>query len=61
MTVSSRVFGENVHRSRAWVAKVVRDMERMGYKVTRDGKTTLFDDQDAMECVGRRGKEERKA
>lgn len=54
MTVSSRVFGENVHRSRAWVAKVVRDMRSQGYKVVKDGKTVLFDDGDALECIARR-------
>lgn len=54
MTVSSRAFGENVHRSRAWVAKVVRDMRGMGYKVVKDGKTVLFDDGDALECIARR-------
>ena len=56
MTVSSRVFGENVHRSRAWVAKVVRDMRSMGYRVVQDGKTVLFDDEDALECIDRRSK-----
>lgn len=54
MTVSSRVFGENTHRSRAWVAKVVRDMRGMGYRVIKDGKTVLFDDGDALECIARR-------
>lgn len=54
MTVSSRVFGENTHRSRAWVAKVVRDMRSQGYKVVKDGKTVLFDDEDALECIARR-------
>lgn len=61
MIVSSIVFGKHIARSRTYVCKVVKDMERMGYKVTRDGKTTLFDDKDAMECIGRRGKEEQKA
>lgn len=54
MTVSSRVFGENTHRSRAWVAKVVKDMRGMGYRVIKDGKTVLFDDADALECIARR-------
>jgi hypothetical protein len=54
MTVSSRIFGENTHRSRAWVAKVVRDMRGMGYRVVKDGKTILFDDADALECIARR-------
>lgn len=58
MIVSSTVFGKHTGRSRAYVWMVVQDMKRMGYKVIRDGKTTLFDDKDAFECIGRR-KEER--
>ena len=56
MTVSSRVFGENTHRGRSWVAQVVKDMRSMGYRVVQDGKTVLFDDEDALECIERRAR-----
>lgn len=57
MIVSSAVFGKHVGRSRPCLCKLVQDMKVMGYNVSRDGKTTLFDDKDALECVERRSKE----
>lgn len=54
MIVSTRVFGQHVGRSRTWVCQLVRDMEAMGYKVARDGRTVLIDDKDAQECISRR-------
>lgn len=54
MIVSSIVFGKHIGRSRPWVCELVHDMKAMGYHVTRDGKTTLFDDKDAAECMRRR-------
>ena len=60
MIVSSKVFGKHTGRSRAYVCMVVQDMRRMGYKVVRDGKTTLFDDKDAFECISRRKEEKAK-
>ena len=56
MIVSSIVFGKHIGRSRGWVCKLVRDMKAQGYHVSRDGKTTLFDDRDALECLDRRSK-----
>lgn len=60
MIVSSIVFGKHIDRSRTYVCKVVKDMERMGYRVTKDGRTTLFDDKDAFECISRRKEEKAK-
>ena len=60
MIVSTKVFGSHIQRSRTYVCQVVKDMERMGYKVVKDGRTTLFDDRDAFECICRRKEEKAK-
>ena len=56
MIVSTKVFGQHVGRSKTWVCKLVKDMESMGYKVSKDGRTVLIDDKDAFECIDKRSK-----
>lgn len=54
MIVSTKTFGIHIHRSRGYVWKLVKDMERMGYPLYKDGRTTLFDEKDAAECLQKR-------
>ena len=57
MIVSTKVFGKHIGRSRSYVCDLIHDMERMGYNVSKDGRTVLIDDKDAADCIRRRSAE----